>query len=75
MKITVNENKEIVLKDVYLGVGFETKEGEEFFICMRDGGFEFSYGGEDYSANNGEIIKFNKNNSNHGKIQKETSYN
>jgi hypothetical protein len=56
MKIEVNENYEIILKEVYSGVGFETSDGETLGICMRDSGFEFTYMGKNYEAKNG-ILK------------------
>jgi hypothetical protein len=61
MKITVNEKNEIILKEVYSGVGLESNDGEFFGICMRDSGFEFTYEGEDYSAYNGKIKHLGKN--------------
>ncbi len=68
MKIEVDENREIVLKDVYLGIGLETKEKEFFAICMRDGGFEFTYAGKHYSANNGIITEFKSKPSNEDEV-------
>ena len=55
MKIETNENGEIILKEVYLGVGLESDDKEFFGICMRDTGFEFNYGGQWYEAKQGEI--------------------
>lgn len=57
MKIEVNENREIVLKEVYTGVGLESNDKEFFGICMRDSGFEFTYEGQNYSAQKGVIKK------------------
>ncbi len=57
MKIEINENREIILKEVYNGVGLESNDKEFFGICMRDSGFEFTYEGETYSAQNGVIKK------------------
>ena len=57
MKIEVNENREIILKEVYTGVGLESNDKEFFGICMRDTGFEFNYNGEWYEAKQGEIKK------------------
>ena len=57
MKIEVNENREIVLKEVYIGVGLESNDKEFFGICMRDSGFEFTYEGQNYSAQKGVIKK------------------
>ena len=55
MKITVNEQSEIILKEVYNGIGLESNSGEQFSICTRDSGFEFSYGNKRYKAKNGDI--------------------
>ena len=57
MKIEVDENREIVLKEVYTGVGLESNDKEFFGICMRDSGFEFTYEGQSYSAQKGIIKK------------------
>ncbi len=54
-KITTDSSGEIVLKNVYNGVGFITRDGEEFSICMRDTGYEFTYGGVNYEAKNGVL--------------------
>lgn len=42
MKIEINREYGFVLKDVFTGVMFETEEGEQLGVCMRDGGFEIS---------------------------------
>ena len=55
MKIEVNEEREIILKEVFSGVGLESPSGEEFGICMRDSGFEFNYADEWWEAKNGKI--------------------
>lgn len=34
---------DILIKDAFLGVKFETAEGEELSVSMRDGGFEVTY--------------------------------
>lgn len=57
MKIETNEKGEIILKEVYFGVGLESDEKEFFSICMRDTGFEFNYNGEKYEAKKGIIKK------------------
>lgn len=54
MKIEV-ENNQIILKDVFSGILLKTDDGEEFAICMRDGGFEFNYGGKWYRAFEGAV--------------------
>jgi hypothetical protein len=46
MKISVAGDRSILLEEVFSGVGFKTKDGEEFGICMRDTGYEFNYNGE-----------------------------
>jgi len=40
MEITVDENKDILLTDVYNPIRVQTKEGVELSFCMRDGTFE-----------------------------------
>lgn len=57
MKIEVNEHGDIELREVYVGVTFVTKDGEELVIGMRDTGFEFVYEGQKYSAQKGLITK------------------
>jgi hypothetical protein len=60
MKIEVNENRQMVLKEVFTGVGLETADKESMNICMRDSGFEFTYEGKDYSAQRGVIQRIGK---------------
>jgi hypothetical protein len=55
MKIEVDEERNIILKQVYNGVGFISPDGEKFNICMRDGGYEFSYQGAWFRAVGGKI--------------------
>lgn len=55
MKISVDENRDIILRQVFLAVGLITEDGEEFSICMRDTGFEFQYAGIRYEAKEGEL--------------------
>jgi hypothetical protein len=40
MKIDVTEDRTIRLKEVFNSVIFETEEGEDLVVCMRDGGYE-----------------------------------
>jgi hypothetical protein len=42
MKIEVAEDRSIILKEVYSGVGLVTSEGNEIGICMRDDTFEIN---------------------------------
>lgn len=57
MKITVNDDSTIVLKEVYNGIEFESDSGEKLSICMRDSGFEFSYAGIKYEAKKGKVTE------------------
>lgn len=59
MKVTANTDGEIILQEVYDGVGFETKDGEELAISMRDGGYEINYQDKWYSLQNGEVSPLN----------------
>ena len=60
MKITVNQNKEIQLEEVYNSIVLKTKNDEEIAICMRDSGFEFRYQDNWYSAKEGTLEPFKK---------------
>ena len=55
MKIEVNENREIVLKEVFSGVGFVSPDDEELGVCMRDGGYEIYYNGKRWRLCKGEV--------------------
>ena len=55
MKISVDEDGELVLEEVFSGVGLKTSGGDKFGICMRDTGFEFRYAGVWYEAKNGKV--------------------
>lgn len=69
MKIEVDDHREIVLKEVYLGVTLESNDKEILSICMRDSGFEFTYEGVLYSAQKGvvkEVVFKNMPDSNEG---------
>ncbi len=57
MKIEVDENNELLLTEVYNGVGFRTNNGETLSVCMRDSGYEFNYMEDWYEAKDGEIRK------------------
>ncbi len=61
MKISVEPDYSILLEEVYNGVKFKTKYGETMGICMRDSGFEFTYQGKNYSAQNGFIREIEYN--------------
>lgn len=55
MKILVEQDGTIQLREVYNPINLKTAEGELFSICMRDGGFEFEYQGQKYTAVNDEL--------------------
>ena len=55
MKIEVDNNRQIVLKEVFNGIMLESGDKETFGICMRDSGFEFNYQGTWYSAQQGTV--------------------
>ncbi len=57
MKLYVDEHRDIVLEEVYNGIGLKSNDGETFGICMRDSGFEFNYGGFWWEAKNGVVKK------------------
>jgi hypothetical protein len=57
MKIEVDDDNEILLTEVYTGVGLKTDSGEILNICMRDSGYEFKYMGTWYEAKNGTVQK------------------
>ena len=57
MKMEVNENGDIVFRDVFNSIGLVSEDKEQLFICMRDSGFEFVYQGELYYAKEGEVKK------------------
>lgn len=60
MKITVNQNKEIQLEEVYNSIVLKTKNDEEIAICMRDSGFEFRYQDNWYFAKEGTLEPFKR---------------
>ena len=55
MKIEVDNNRQIVLKEVFSGVLLESRDKEQIGICMRDSGFEITYGDEVYSFQQGTV--------------------
>lgn len=55
IKLSVDEDGDIVIENAFNGVLLKSTDGEKFGICMRDGGFEFSYNNIWYSAVNGQI--------------------
>jgi len=57
MKIEIGENREMIIKEVYSGIIFESGDKESLSICMRDSGFEFVYEGYWYEAKGGIVKK------------------
>ena len=55
MKIEVDENGAMVLKEVYNPIVLKSADGETLAVCMRDSGFEFFYEGIPYYAKKGMI--------------------
>lgn len=47
MKVSVDANRNIVLKEVFNSVILETAEGNQLAICMRDDTFEMKVVGTD----------------------------
>ena len=60
MKIEINKNGELELREVYNSLHLVTNDGEKITIVMRDNGFEFFYGGEMYFAKQGYLEPFHK---------------
>lgn len=46
MKVEVDERGSIVLKEAYVGVLFETAEGNQYGVCMRDDTIEVTAVGD-----------------------------
>lgn len=42
MKISVGEERELILEEVYSGVLLKTREGDAIGVCIRDGTFEIN---------------------------------
>jgi len=61
MNIEVNDKGIIELREVFVGIKFITKDGEELHICMRDSGFEITYENEWYELKEGEVKKLEPN--------------
>lgn len=60
MKISVNENSEIVIEEVYNPIILKTNSGETLCVCMRDSGFELEYdGGTKWCPTNIELKEGN----------------
>ena len=57
MEISVGQDHELLLSKIFNTVILIAEDGEEMAIRMRDGGFEFKYQGEWYSAKEGVMKK------------------
>lgn len=57
MNLTVDQNNNIVLREVFNPIVLITDDDDIMIICMRDSGFEFTYQGKSYSAKQGIIEK------------------
>ena len=57
MKIEVNLTGVIVVREVYNIIQLRTQDDEFINICMRDSGFEFTYGNHNYEAKCGIVKK------------------
>ncbi len=55
MKIGVDQDCNIELKEVFNSIVLKTQDNEKMAICMRDSGFEFNYQGQWYSAQKGIV--------------------
>ena len=60
MKISVGENRNMLLEEVFNSIVLKTAGGEEMAICMRDSGFEFQYQGKWYFAKEGCVEPFHE---------------
>lgn len=56
-KATIDaEAMTVELRDVFMGVGFTTQDGERLGVSMRDSGFEVIYNGKVYRFMNGVLV-------------------
>lgn len=55
LEITLDGQRNFVLTKVFNGVLLRSEDKEEFGICMRGSGFEFSYAGKWYEAKGGVL--------------------
>ncbi len=56
MRVEVDEYGNLILKEIYSSVILKT-ESEELAICMRDGGFEFRYMNQWYTAIGNKVTR------------------
>ena len=60
MKVSITEQNEIELTEVYNPIVLKTNSGEVMSVCMRDSGFEFTYEGQTFYAQNGKVTAMNE---------------
>jgi len=58
MKLTVDDQSNIQLEEVFNNITLKTKDGETMSICMRDSGFEFKYQDKWYEAKKSQLKQF-----------------
>lgn len=56
MKININDKNVIQIEEIFNTIVLKSSN-EEIYICMRDGGFEFSYNGDNYCIKEGLVYK------------------
>lgn len=56
MKIEVDDDGTIVLKEVFNPIKLVSDKNEVLYITMRDSGFEINYEGKKYELKNADII-------------------
>lgn len=60
MKLAADDQGNIIITEVFSGLGFITEDGEHLSICMRDSGYEINYMGTWYEFKEGEVIESGK---------------
>lgn len=55
MKVTVKEDRGILIEEVFNGIEFKSADGESLTIVMRDSGFEVIYEGHYYHLQKGQL--------------------
>jgi len=56
VKLEVSEQGNILLKEVYNPVVFETEGGQSLSVCMRDQGFDININGTWFHAVDNDIV-------------------
>jgi len=60
VKLTTTDEGITQLAEVYNPIILRTNAGETLMVCMRDSGFELTYGRKEYRANEGDIYVVEK---------------